>query len=160
MNLKPLFASLVLVPLLSIALPGCRREQSAAPSQAAAARPADMARAGVEPNPAGFDDKEFAGTFRGTLPCADCPGIDETLRLQPDGSFTLTDVYRERPQGTRTIAGSWTMEADGTRVRLDPNTKSEPDRVYAVASSARLEMLDKDGHAPSGALPYHLSRSP
>ena len=73
----------------------------AAPASVARAAEPDLAGAGVQPNAAGFSSKDFAGIFTGSLPCADCPGIDETLQLNPDGSFELTDVYRNRPSGTR-----------------------------------------------------------
>ena len=56
--------------------------------------------------------KGFAGTFSGTLPCADCPGIDATLELNPDGSYKITDAYQRPAVGNHTIDGSWTSEAN------------------------------------------------
>jgi copper homeostasis protein (lipoprotein) len=149
--------------LAAITLAGCKREVPVAPAPEAAtpavtasatiAAPAtvsrvaepDLAGAGVQPNAAGFSSKAFAGTFSGTLPCADCPGIDETLELKPDGSFTLTYVYRDRPSGTHSIAGSWNSEENDTRVRLDPNTKSDADRVFTIAGKDALEAVGGDG---------------
>ena len=62
--------------------------------------PEPAAAAAVDPAPAAdampanlpFDQKGFAGTFKGTLPCADCPGIDTTLVLNADGTYTLAIV--------------------------------------------------------------------
>jgi copper homeostasis protein (lipoprotein) len=140
MNRHLLLASLVAIALSTTA---CKREQ---PAKANATSPAtDLAGAGVQPNAAGFTGKAFAGTFTATLPCADCPGIDETLELKPDGSFRLIDIYRERPQGTNTVAGSWTSEDDNKTLRLDPNTKAEPDRLYAIVSNDLITTLDRDG---------------
>ena len=149
--------------LAAITLAGCNREAPVSPApepatpavsaSATMAAPAtigrvaepDLAGAGVQPNAAGFSSKDFAGTFSGSLPCADCPGIDETLELKPDGSFTLTDVYRDRPSGTHSIAGSWNAEEKDTRVRLDPNSKGEADRLFAIAGKDALEAIGADG---------------
>lgn len=165
MNRKLLIASIALV---CIAVVACKREAPAAPEAAAPVTPAsaavpapetDMAHAGVQPNAAGFSSKAFAGIFKGTLPCANCPGIDETLELKPDGSFALTDVDRDRPQGTHTIAGSWSAEDKDQRIRLDPNTKAEQDRVYAIASDDQITVLGSDGKPASGPA-QSLHRSP
>lgn len=149
--------------LAAITLAGCKREAPAAPEPDASApavtasttiaAPAtiarvaepDLAGAGVQPNAAGFSSKAFAGTFKGTLPCADCPGIDETLELKSDGSFTLTDAYRDRPSGNHSIAGSWNSEEKDTRVRLDPNSKGEADRVFTISGTDSLEAVGSDG---------------
>jgi len=149
--------------LAAITIAGCNREAPVAPApeatapavtaSATIAAPASVARtaepdlagAGVQPNAAGFSSKDFAGTFTGALPCADCPGIDETLQLNPDGSFKLTDVYRDRPSGTHSITGSWNSEEKDTRVRLDPNSKGEADRVFAISGTDGLEAVGSDG---------------
>ena len=149
--------------LAAITIAGCNREAPVAPApeatapavtaSATIAAPASVARtadpdlagAGVQPNAAGFSSKDFAGTFTGTLPCADCPGIDETLQLNPDGSFKLTDVYRDRPSGTHSTTGSWNSEEKDTRVRLDPNSKGEADRVFAISGTDALEAVGSDG---------------
>ena len=168
MNRKWLVALFV---VMSIAA-ACRREApvaapesvpAAASTPVAIAPPApetDMSRAGVQPDAAGFSAKAFAGTFKGKLPCADCPGIDETLVLAPDGSFILTVAYQERPDDTRAIAGSWTSEDNDTRIRLDPNTKAEQDRLYAVVSNDDITQLGADGKPAASGLDHSLHRAP
>lgn len=167
MNRKLLVAVFV---VLSVAVVACKREapvaapevatESPAPAAIAATAPeSDMSHAGVQPNPAGFSAKAFAGVFKGDLPCADCPGIDETLVLEPDGSFTLTDLHRERSQGTRAIAGSWTSEDGDTRIRLDPNTKAEEDRLYAITSHDEITQLGADGKPATSGLDYSMRRA-
>lgn len=36
---------------------------------------------------------EMDGTWQGTLPCADCSGIEYILSLQPQGYYNLTVIY-------------------------------------------------------------------
>jgi copper homeostasis protein (lipoprotein) len=160
------------VALAALALAACQRESPApvatdAPAAAApatdatpvAATETTMAQAGVQPGPGAIDNKAFAGKFTGTLPCADCPGIDETLELGADGSFTLTDVYRERPQGTFSMQGTWSTDADGKRIRLDPGSKAEVDRLFAIDDNDTLTLLGADGEGAADAPDMHLQRS-
>lgn len=101
-----------------------------------AAAETTMAQSGVQPDVGTIDSKAFAGRFGGTLPCADCPGIDETLRLDADGSFVLSDVYQERP-----------------------DNKTDRDRMYAIDSNDKLTQLGADGEVASSGLGYSLDRN-
>ena len=159
------------VALAALALAACQREAPAVPEPAMpatttapdsaveTATETTMAQAGVQPGPGAIDSKAFAGKFTGTLPCADCPGIDEALELGADGSFTLTDAYRERPQGTATLQGTWSTDADGKRIRLDPGSKTEADRVFAIEDNDTLVPLGADGERIDGAPDMRLKRS-
>ena len=152
MNRKLLVAS---IALISIACVACKREAPAPapapPAPTAAVQAAAPIASDVVPREAsGFHGKAFAGKFTGTLPCADCPGIDETLELKPDGSFTLTDAYRGRPQGTQTLAGNWTTEDNDKRLRLSSSSKTDQDHLYAIASHDEVAALGRDGKQASG----------
>ncbi len=50
-------------------------------------------------------------TYKGTLPCADCPGIDATLVLYQDNTFSQTYIYRERDT-TFITQGTWDIKKD------------------------------------------------
>lgn len=125
----------------------------AAPADAPAEPAQDPALAGTDatavvhhaqPDPAGFDRKAFAGTFSGTLPCADCPGLDTSLQISDDGTFTLTETRQDR--GATETRGTWAVDADGKRLLLDPDTKETPDRHYELVSNAEIRALDPDGN--------------
>ena len=110
------------------------------------------------PAPQGLDMRAFAGTFSGSIPCADCPGIDATIRLEVDGTYATRDVYRERDTSAEG-SGTWTVEEAGKRIRLDPNSKDEQDRLYEVVSDDELRMLDADGNRIESGLDYSLTRT-
>ena len=135
-----------------------------APSEAVAPEAADDTVTDVlkevdnSPAPEGLDVRAFAGSFKGTLPCADCPGIDSTIELKADGSYATHDVYQER-DASFDSTGTWTVEEAGKRIRLDPNSKDEVDRLYEVVSNDELRMLDGDGKAIESGLDYSLHRS-
>lgn len=160
--------------LLGMALfaSGCSRPAQAPEAAASAAQPAaaqppvaavesgtgtTMAQPGVQPADTAADARALTGTYSGTLPCADCPGIDETLVLTADGGFVLTDTYRERPGSANVVQGSWSLEAGGKRVRLDPGSKDAADKFYEVDGDG-LRMLDGDGKPLPGGLPDRLKK--
>ena len=167
------FAAITFAALVAIA--GCKRDATPEPTPAADTQPVasdTMPVAAPEPAatpeamPAESDDtidtglnaKDFAGTFSGTLPCADCPGIDTTLQLRADNTFALGETYRERKVTPSRLEGTWTAEEGGSRIRLDPNSKSEQDRLYAVVSRDQLTQLDQAGKPVPGALDFSLKR--
>ena len=157
---------IALACIAALALVACA-QQPAAPSTGAAADETSVEAsqpAAVDVVPTGegvaatFDQRDFAGTFTGTLPCADCPGMDVTLTLEPDGTYRTTHVYQERPDGTWTIDGHWSVESDDGVIRLDPNSKTEQDQLYAIESRERIVMLDADGNKADSGMDYGLTR--
>ncbi len=169
MNHRLLFATLAAALLAA----GCKPSgEAAAPAaaQAPAAAPAEAGQAAADahptdvisevdnaPAPEGLDVRAFAGTFGGTLPCADCPGIDTALELKADGTYALHRKYRERDAASDGD-GTWTVEEGGRRIRLDPNSKQDEDSLYEVVSNDELRMLDADGKAIESGLDYALRR--
>jgi len=138
---------LVLACLATLALAACKREEPAPP---AAAEPAPAPQAVVEAAPTGetpamaasFDMKGFAGTFSGGK---------TALELKPDGSYVVKD-------GNDTMDGTWTVEAGDTRVRLDPNTKAQDDRLFQINGKDGLVAVDADGKPLSGEKVLELKR--
>ena len=62
----------------------------------------------------------WAGTYAGTLPCADCEGIQIRLTLQPDLHYTLSQTYL-RTDGNRSasVNGQFYWTDEGQTVQLD-----------------------------------------
>ena len=149
-----------------VALAGCKRETATpeagpvADTQPVATAPAAVAPATEPASIAGpaLDTKAFAGNFSGTLPCADCPGIDTTLELHTDGTFMLMETYQERKAEPGMLEGTWTAEEEGSRIRLDPNSKSEQDRLYAVDSHDQITSLGSDGTPAASGVASSLKR--
>ena len=158
--------------LAAMLLAACKPAPDAAPEASAptaTAAPAAAAAPGTdaelvtdETSPAAaspdFDVRAFAGRFEGTLPCADCPGIDSSLELRPDGTYRQHDRYRER-DASFDASGTWTVETGATRLRLDPDDKDGVDRLYGIVGSDELQMLGADGQAPDSGLDSSLRRT-
>lgn len=141
--MNPTLLLLAMASTLTIA--ACKPEAPAEPAAPATpveqtAEPAPVAvesAPAVTPADVPFDTKGFAGTFS---------GADMKLSLNADGTFKL-----EEGQSGNGFDGTWTAEEGGKRIRLDPNSKSEEDRLYAIASNDQLDALGADGQASTGA---------
>lgn len=65
---------------------------------------------------------DYEGTYKGVFPAADCPGIETTLTLNPDKTFTLHSVYIDRDssfdeKGTYTLEGNiLTLKEEGGEI--------------------------------------------
>lgn len=154
--------SLTLAAAVLLTLAGCKPESPAgtpAPAVEPAATAPSAAVADEARPKAAFDAKAFAGTFTGTLPCADCPGIETRLVLAADGTYAITESYQERSAPELKGDGTWTVEEDDQRLRLDPNSKSDNDRLFAILSLDEIRQLDAEGKPIDSTLPYNLRRS-
>lgn len=93
---------------------------------------------------------DYYGTYEGTLPGADCPGIETTLTLAPEGTYTLRMKYLERDV-IFDDAGTYAVE--GNLLTLTPAEKGQPS-CYRIEEN-RLRMLDGDRKPIEGQLAEH-----
>ena len=100
---------------------------------------------------------DWAGTYEGVTPCADCPGIRMRLTLQRDGRFELTTQYLDRQVAPQTVRGAFGWNAEGSAVTLEGEGAGRQFRV----GEGRLLLLDRDGAPPSWNTPNRvLTRQP
>lgn len=88
-----------------------------------------------------------AGSYQGTLPCADCPGIDYQISLFDDEHYRELTMYRDRNEGrAREDTGRWKLENDSiiTLVGRDPQR--------FLFEDGKLYRLDREGQRITGAL--------
>lgn len=99
--------------------------------------------------------EDLPRSFAGTLPCADCPGIDWRLDLLDDGSFQLRRTYQDRAPGNVSDAlGRWALGSDGRSLAL----WSDDDQplFFAIDGKERLTLLDGDAHPIDSAFNHTL----
>lgn len=91
----------------------------------------------------------FSGTYIGNLPCADCPGIKETLTLtatssaQNSGSYVMEDIYTDRDPAPAKTTGNWEI-VNSNILKLTPNIASSGPQYFQVSSNGDLQMLDSN----------------
>lgn len=83
---------------------------------------------------------DWAGTYVGTIPCADCPGIKTTITLDKDNNFTYTAEYLERST-TVTHSGKAMWHDNGSVIHLKA---ADLDTKYKVGEGVLIQ-LDGDG---------------
>jgi uncharacterized lipoprotein NlpE involved in copper resistance len=100
---------------------------------------------------------DWAGSYEGVLPCADCPGIRTRLVLHGDGRFELSTQYLERQLAAQTASGRFTWNSMGSSITLDAAGSGQQFQV----GEGRLLQLNRDGSAPPWNTPNRvLNRSP
>jgi len=85
---------------------------------------------------------DWAGVYRGVVPCADCPGIETTLKLAPDQTYELSLQYLGKSTAPLSSAGSFEWREDGRAIML--KTSDGTPRFYRVEEN-RLRALDTRG---------------
>lgn len=81
----------------------------------------------------------WVGTYRGTFPAADCPGIQTVLTLTDQGEFQLTSTYLTNEPQTFTANGKINWIELGKRFEILTNDYGEKfeidgDRIYKLTA--------------------------
>lgn len=107
-------------------------------------------------------------TYTGTLPCADCSGIETTLSLTQEndytseGTFEKSETYLGRSEEPIKSTGNWTTERgntsdpDATIIVLNPQDPNTVER-YLQVNATTLEKLDQQGNEIQSDLNYTLT---
>ncbi|EGQ9177077.1 copper resistance protein NlpE [Vibrio alginolyticus] len=99
---------------------------------------------------------DWNGTYKGTLPCADCAGIDMTITLNQDGTYVLEENYQDKEDGQSKSEGQFTWDANGSIVTL---TNEDAPNQYFVGENVLMK-LDMNGEKVTGDLAplYNLTK--
>jgi uncharacterized lipoprotein NlpE involved in copper resistance len=85
---------------------------------------------------------DWAGVYKGVLPCADCMGIETQLELQSDLTYVLQTRYLGRSEEPFTEQGRFIWNEAGSKIRLQH--ASDGVSHYRVGENI-VEQLDLDG---------------
>jgi uncharacterized lipoprotein NlpE involved in copper resistance len=91
---------------------------------------------------------DWAGVYTGTIPAASGPGINVTLTLRSDSTYTLRHQYIGRQNADFVDAGTFKWDKNGDSITLD--VKGAPTH-YQVGED-RLIQLDMEGKIITGVL--------
>lgn len=89
--------------------------------------------------------RDWYGTYEGTVPCADCPGIRSVLTLNENGSFKLEEEYLERKAGNED-QGTYQWDSGNQVITLNGNTSKYKYKV----GNQMLTQLDLQGNPIDG----------
>jgi len=136
METKKLLKAAAGAMMVALAISACHTKKTASNGNA---DPAHNSRNAVD----------WAGTYQGTLPCADCPGIRYTITLKGDDTYLLTTRYLEKGDSVFTESGSFAWDKNGGKITL-----ADRGEKFQVGEN-RLFHLDMEGNRMTGELAEH-----
>ena len=92
----------------------------------------------------------IAGTYEGTLPAADCPGIKTVLTINADSTYELKQDYIDRPDSHDEASGVLQV-LDGSVLML-VRPSSGDHTFYKVKDAGSIVMTDSLGNEPEGEM--------
>jgi copper homeostasis protein (lipoprotein) len=90
---------------------------------------------------------DWSGMYYGVLPCADCEGIETTVQLNKDNTYTLSTKYAGKETTAKTVGGSFGWSVAGNIIILQ-----NQQRGSFVVGENKLVQLDQDGKIITGEL--------
>jgi copper homeostasis protein (lipoprotein) len=148
----------ILLLLLGISLLNCNKSPKAENPPLA---PTEIVSDGMIANeqPTATNSLDYLGTYKGTMPCADCPGIETSLELSEDFTFVLTRKYVGKATKATETKGTYSWNHSENAIMLD-NLKNQPNQ-YLVDDGSLIQ-LDMVGKKLEGKLSsqYILKKIP
>ncbi|WP_257281202.1 MULTISPECIES: copper resistance protein NlpE [unclassified Endozoicomonas] len=91
---------------------------------------------------------DWSGVYKGKLPCADCAGVDTTLTLNKDGTYSLLEVYEGKGGEPTKSEGKFSWNKSGNIITL--LNESAPNQYFVGENT--LMKLDMNGEKATGDL--------
>lgn len=130
----------ILLPAIALLFAACGEQQAPAPEAAVEnPTPADNSRTSLD----------WAGTYSGTVPCADCEGIATRLTINDDGTYEMQTQYLAKSDELFVAEGSFEWQEDGNHIVLIA-LEGAP-MIYQVGEN-HLRQRDMEGKPITGDL--------
>jgi uncharacterized lipoprotein NlpE involved in copper resistance len=137
------FIAVLLVVTFTLSMISCANEAVPPP-------PVEEVQDPATPADNSQNSLDWNGTYKGTTPCADCEGIEVELRLSQDSTYTLSQKYLGKGDGTPIVkTGNFTWSTDGSTVELGGITDAP---AKFKVGEGRIWMLDMQGNKIEGEL--------
>ena len=91
---------------------------------------------------------DWDGIYTGTLPCADCEGIETTIVLSKDKTFERTAVYKGRKDSKFNDKGKFSWDKAGRVITLELTDE----KLSYQVTEGNIVLLNKEGKVNAGEL--------
>lgn len=120
-------------------------------------------------NPTSIVEPLSMGPFKGTLPCADCTGLETELTLtrfatgSAEGTYQMSEDYLGKSVEPIKSSGKWTTlrgtpkDPNAVVYELNPD-KPEEAEYYLKVDENQIKMLDKERNDIEGPFNYLLTK--
>ena len=92
---------------------------------------------------------DWAGVYKGVLPCTDCEGIETMIRITSNNTFVLETKLLGKSKEVNTEVGTFHWDDSGNKIFLDERNKSSGPFAFAVGEN-KLTQLDINGNYIGG----------
>lgn len=92
-----------------------------------------------------YNALDWQGTYKGTLPCADCAGIETRITINNDLTYHISRKYLEENDATFEENGTFSWNEEGNTIKLSEGGQ------YFVGENT-LFHLDQEGNRVTGEL--------
>lgn len=92
---------------------------------------------------------DWAGTYTGVMPCADCEGIETVLTLNQDDTYTLEMTYLGKNVDPFAEKGTFKWSDDGGKITL---VNDEGSHTQFLVGENFVTQLDGDGNLITGEM--------
>lgn len=89
-----------------------------------------------------------SGTYEGTLPAADCPGIKTVLTIKADSTYQLQQDYIDKKNGHDEASGVFKVLDGKVLMLIRPSSGEQT--YYKVKDNNSIVMTDSLGVEPEG----------
>ena len=132
----------VLIALLAITLASCTNQNK---KQNTAQEESQMIDSRISKS-----SLDWVGAYEGTLPCADCEGIQTVIELNQDNTYNANYLYLGKSENENkfTDTGSFTWDILGNNITLE----SQDEKSQYKVEKNQLVLLDEEGEITTGKL--------
>lgn len=96
------------------------------------------------------DLASVAGTYEGTLPAGDCPGIKTVLTIKADSTYQIEQDYIDQKDGHNEASGVFKVLDDNVLMLVRPSSGEHT--FYKVKADNIIVMTDSVGNEPEGEI--------
>ena len=89
---------------------------------------------------------DWAGVYKGTLPCADCEGIEVEVRLNDDLTYERVMIYLGKGENRFTDNGRFEWDENGSKIKLISNNNPDEVKSWFQVGENKLFVLDIEGN--------------
>lgn len=97
---------------------------------------------------ANLDLTSIAGTYEGTFPAADGPGIKTVLTIKADGTYQIEQDYIDQKDGHDEASGVFKVLDDNVLMLVRPSSGEHT--FYKVKDANSIVLTDSVGNEPEG----------
>ena len=93
----------------------------------------------------------WAGTYSGIIPCADCPGIETQITLNTDNTYQIRRKYQDKAEDVFQTSGIFQWNADKSIITLGNLNAAQFPTMYKLGKGSLIQ-LDLNGNVITGNL--------